>query len=106
MPTITVGTGKTYTTPQIAWDTLHTSDQGSDVIVDCDAEDYPILNITTNSVNKWTFRTVSQQYDGTGTTEDLLARFNRTIIGSAVSNFLTIEDISIFLPRSCILIKP
>lgn len=96
MPVITVGSSKTYSDPQDAWDTLHASDQGGDVFVDCDAEDYPILNVTTDSFNEWTFRTVSQSYDGTATTEDLLARINRLIIGSAVSNFLTIEDISIY----------
>lgn len=95
MPTITIGSTKTYATPQIAWDTLSGSDQGGTVVAEIDAEDYPVLNITSNSVNPWIFKGLTE-YDGTGTTEDLLPRFNRTIISSALTTQLEIQDVSVY----------
>lgn len=96
MPTITIGTGKTYSSPIAAWNALSGSDQGGDVIAEMDAEDYPAFNPTTNSVNKWTFKDAVTTYDFTASTEDLLARIDRVIIGSAVSNDLTMQDLSIY----------
>lgn len=95
MPTVTVGTGKTYASPQAAWDALSASDQGGTVTALCDGEDYPALDISVDSFNPWVFKSTTT-YDFTAATEDLLARINRVIIGSAVTNNLTIEDVSVY----------
>lgn len=95
MPTVTVGTGKTYASPQAAWDALSASDQGGTVTALCDGEDYPALDISVDSLNPWVFKSTTT-YDFTAATEDLLARINRVIIGSAVTNNLTIEDVSVY----------